>query len=69
MDVDRAVFEMGIDQRGFQAGARAAQHPAGLLALGPERDADAAEEAMRAHLGEMRGIYQVDVMSDTEKNR
>ena len=33
------------------------------------RDADAAEEAMRAHLGEMRGIYQVDVMSDTEKNR
>ena len=34
-----------------------------------QRDADAAEEAMRAHLGEMRGIYQVDVMSDTEKNR
>ena len=34
-----------------------------------QRDADAAEKAMRAHLGEMRGIYQVDVMSDTEKNR
>ena len=32
-----------------------------------KRDADAAENAMRAHLGEMRGIYQVDVMSETEK--
>ena len=32
-----------------------------------KRDADAAEEAMRAHLEEMRGIYQVDVMSGTEK--
>ena len=32
-----------------------------------KRDADAAEDAMRAHLGEMRGIYQVDVMSEAEK--
>ena len=29
-----------------------------------KRDPDLAEKAMRVHLDEMRGIYQVDVMVD-----
>ena len=34
-----------------------------------KRDPDLAEKAMRAHLDEMRGIYQVDVMVDDKKEQ
>ena len=42
MDIDSAAGEIGIEQSAFEAGRGTAQELAGLLALGPDRDADIA---------------------------
>ena len=42
MDVDGAAGEIGVEQGSFEAGRGPAQELAGLLALGPDRDADIA---------------------------
>jgi hypothetical protein len=45
MDIDGAVLELCIGERGLEIGHGAAQRLAGLVAFGPERDADSAPPA------------------------